>query len=305
MKKSILLGIAIVSFSVSRLAAQSAGLPHYQFTSLLASLTPKPPASVDDAQGLSELKGKNTTTKSPGYWAPGDQVVQNDSLMARKVLEAAGMLPASGAGGSTPAMPGGIDPDKIKKMDPAEQQAFAQQYMAQAMAAPPAGSVPIQEKPQVLHLIGEINRLSQILYMLPIELSGGIDSLTAIFDSKHQDIEKDFEAKWNALVGVPDGEAQQKKLKAQKDADQKSTENDCLSACCAYIAKFAGQLPPLLQKAETLEDQLQDGKAIQSTAMQHQYSSFVSTALQPIAAVMNEAVVLTQHADKWIPVPQL
>ena len=315
MKKSILLGIAIASISVSRLAAHSAGLPHYQFTSMLASLTPKPPASVDDAQGLSELKSRNPVTKNPGYWAPGDQVVQNDSLIGRKVMEAAGMLPASGAATSTPAMPAGMDPDKLKKMDPAQQSAFAQQYMAQAMAAPHPGSVPIQEDPKILPLIGKANSLMMILYQLPIELSGGIDSLTAICDAKHQNIENDYEVKQSALDtqaqgGSQQGESQgmsdaQKALIKQKDADQKSAENDCLSACCAYIAKFVGRITPILQKAETIENQLQDGKAIQSAAMQHQYSSFVSTALAPISAVMNEAVVLTQHADKWIPVPQL
>ncbi|HZK76854.1 MAG TPA: hypothetical protein VFD13_08105 [Candidatus Kapabacteria bacterium] len=312
MKKSILFGIALLSFSVSRLAAQ---IPHYQFPSLLASLSPKPPSSVDEAQGLSELKHKNVLLKDPGYWAPGEQVVLSDSLMGRKVMEAAGMLPASGAGASTPAMPTGIDPDKIKQMTPAEQSAFAQQYMAQAMSAPRPGSVPIQEDPKVYPLIGEADSLSQILYALPIELSGGIDSLTAISDAKHQKIEDDYSIKKSALDtqatgGAQQGESQgmsdaQKELVKQKDADQKSTENDCLSACSAYIAKFVGRLSPLLRSAETLEDQLQDGKAIQSSVVQHQYTSFLSTALTPIAAVMSETVAMTHHADKWIPIPQL
>ena len=315
MKKSILLGIALVSFSVARLAAQSSGLPHYQFTSLLASLTPKPPASVDDAQGLSELKGRSATTKSPGYWAPGEELLQNDSLIGRKVMEAEGILPVSGTSSSAPAMPAGIDPDKLKGMSPAEQSAIAQQYMAQVTAAPHAGAAPIQEDPKILPLIGKANNLTMILYQLPLELSGGIDSLTEIFDSKHQDVEKDFLAKWNQLDtqaqgGSQQGESQgmsdgQKALIKQRDADQKSTENDCLSACCAYIAKFAGRLSSPLQKAETLEDQLKDGKSIQNPVIQHQYANFVSTALASIAAVMNEAVGLTQHADTWIPVPQL
>ncbi len=294
-----------------QLFAQSYARPHYDFISILGSVSSTPPTSVDAAKAMSYLKGHDGN--HPGYWQPQQSLIDADSAMTRKVFEVDGDLPASGSAANS--QPGSdIDPAKLQNMSKDQQMAFAQQYMAKAMAAQQSMSQPMIEDPKIIRTIHVVDSLSVVLAKLPFTHAHEFDSVGAPFgmqlhekDSTYHGKMDDLAVKWTKAKSgaeIKQIREQEDQLTKQWKSERVAIEDRFLSAEAMHLGEYRSSLNPILRQVEEIENKLQDGKAIRTAPDGTMYKSLLTNAMKTIAIVQDTPLDLVQDALPFMEVPQ-